>query len=421
MDREPGYPLWHGGMTPADLEQRINPARYLTQGKGCWVKDAGGHWLLDARSGLWNLCLGYSCAEVAEAIRRQLDELAFGSLLTYDRPAAVTVDFAAELLSRFPAEYTRIRFGNSGSQIVESALLLSRYLRSGTEPHRLVIVSLRGSYHGTGVGASAVSGVQLGQETLGPLLSEVRCIDPAGGATEALLTGAGPLELVTAVIVEPVLGSGLVLDPPDLAQLERVCRDHRIHLIADEVTTGFGRTGALSRCIDLGLRPDMILLSKGMTAGYIPAAAMLTTAELFASATHEIGFVNGSTTDGHPLAMAAGLAVLSHFDRYDILGNVATMSARLSATLQAVLQEWAPDSAVNAVGLMQILHLRHKGVAWPGPWLGELRECVERAGLLVSQGERCLLVMPPLNIGVSECDEIGARLSAGIAEWSSRR
>jgi 4-aminobutyrate---pyruvate transaminase len=425
------YAAWHG-MTPmAKLLERLNSSDFFVEGRGRRIRDAAGRWYLDARSSLWNVTLGYDDERIVEAIVRQLRTLPFTTAIRYDRPSAVMVEYANALAQRLPSGLGRLRFGHSGSQMTEAAVLLSRFVRrSRGEPARDVVVALHESYHGTGAGAGALSGEPYFHESCGPLLPRVRHVEapvPTRGESpqEATARGIGAIEAalpagdVTAVMVEPFLGSrGYVFDPTYLRRLRSLCTAHDVHLIFDEVTTGLGRVGAYTRAEQVDVFPDMIVLGKGLTSGYVPLAALALNDDIYESAANAADgspFPLGSTTDGHPLAMAAGLAVLEVLERDGVLGRVEAVGGYLAARLRELAAEVAAIADVRGLGLMWAIDLAEEdGTPWTVPQLDELRLAVEERGVLVSVVLGAITIAPPLTITFDEIDEVVTALEGEL-------
>ncbi|WP_328847620.1 aminotransferase class III-fold pyridoxal phosphate-dependent enzyme [Streptomyces sp. NBC_00258] len=417
------YSAWHGTRPMKTALENLDSGSFLVEGRGVRVRDQAGRWYLDGRSSLWNLTLGHDHPKVISAIREQLDSLPFGTLLSYGRPPAVSIQFANALAARLPAGLRHIRLGNTGSQMTESAVLLSRFFRQEAgEPRRTAVISFDGSYHGTGPCATALSGhLQKAHEWCGPLMDDVHQVPAEGSwhkAVQEQVAALGP-DRVTAVIFEPLMGSvGTIPDPGDLARMVDYCRGQGIHVIADEVTTGYGRIGHLSRVLQLGIHPDMIVFSKGITAGYVPGAALAVCDEIFdplASAASGRAFIHGSTTDGHPLAAAAGLAVLEVLYEDGVMDSVAHKSEVLRAALERVQREFVPGGEIAGTGLMLKFALRdEQGQTWSREEVNALHAACEEAGLLVSIAIEGLWVLPPLVISVQECEEIAELMATAL-------
>ncbi|MGP4024111.1 aminotransferase class III-fold pyridoxal phosphate-dependent enzyme [Actinomadura sp. 3N407] len=411
------------------LRNLNGPGRFLVHGEGAWVHDHDGRRYLDARSSMWHGILGHGHPAVISAIREQAERLMLGGTVFYDRPPHVTVTFAERLASALPGGLRRIRLGGSGAQMLEGAVMLSRLHRaiSGT-PDRTAVISMAGGYHGMNTAALALSGSLASQHGFyGPLPNEVYFADQSAGSwTAAVLAVADRLgdDRVTAVLIEPIMSStGDMPATADLLTLAELCRDREIHLIADEVTTGHGRVGALSRMNQLGVLPDMLVLGPALTGGYLPAAALAVSEEIFqdmAEPPNGLGLLHGSTTDGNPLAAAAGLAVLDVLQG-GVLSGVPDKARLLTDTLVQIRDAHLPAGDVAGVGLLQRLVLRTSdGDHWLGPEATMLRDACEENGLLVSTTSGCLFVVPPLTIIEHGIHEIGERLDRSFRLFRTR-
>jgi adenosylmethionine-8-amino-7-oxononanoate aminotransferase len=416
------YPLWHGAMPMATaLDGQLSADRFLVEGSGIRVRDAAGRWYLDARSGCWNLGLGHSARDVKDAIIRQLDLLPNATLLSYDRPAEVTVRYARALRDVFGPSLPYVRLGNTGSQMTETAVMLSRFARllEGT-PERTAVLSFEGSYHGMGPGGNAISGVIAYFDFCGPLMPGVVRVPSHGSWTDNVRAALEqlPPERVSCVILEPQMGvMGVVPDGGDLQALAALCRDTGIHFIADEVTTGFGRTGAMSRCLDLGIEPDMLVLGKNLTAGYVPVGALLVSTALYDLAARQqppLALPAGSATDGHPVAAAAGLAVLDVYRREGILDNVRRVGEHLHRRLTAVHERTIGYGGVTGAGLMRFFPLLDRSGPWPPDRVERFRLACEDRGVLISSAAVGAWVVPPLVSTAADCDEIADAVDAAL-------
>jgi putrescine aminotransferase/4-aminobutyrate--pyruvate transaminase len=420
------YPLWHGSI-PMEIfiEHKLRAERFLVEGNGIRVRDESGRWYIDARSSCWNLGLGYSAGTVKEAIRQQLDKLPNANILSYDRPAQVTIDYARALRDAIGSPALRyVRLGNTGSQMTETAIMLSRLARAiGGEPDRNLVLAFEGSYHELGIGACSLSGITARIDFCGPFAPGVHHVSPQGSWTGNIKNALDELsaERVTAVIFEPQMGSlGIIPEPDDLRALARLCRDAGVHLIADEVTTGCGRTGAMSRTLDLGIEPDLLVLGKNLTSGYVPVAALMVSAALYELAANPDPprfLPAGSATDGHPVACAAGLAVLGTYHRDDILAHVRRTGAMLRERLETVHAKWIAEGSVAGAGLM--IHfplLQAGGEPWTFPALEAFGTECENNGLLVSASMHGAWVVPPLTATEDDCAEIASIFDQALTQ-----
>jgi adenosylmethionine-8-amino-7-oxononanoate aminotransferase len=349
-------------------------------------------------------------------MRRQLDALPSGTVMRYEHPPLVTVEYARALAGLLPPTLGRIRFGNTGSQLTEAAGMLSRFHRRMTgEPGRTRIVALSGAYHGTGPLATAMTAEQILHDYSAPVDGHVTHVPaPVPGADLAPVFAAIDrigADRVTAVIFEPVLGNLLhAADADQLSALVRGCRERGIHAIADEVTTGAGRVGAMTVSERLTEPPDMIVLGKGLSGGYFPLAALAVADHIFdalADPPVRLGFPNGSTTDGHPLGAAAGLAVLEILTSAGFLDGVRERGRRLTTLLTETFAGHPHVGGVRGEGLLLGLELRHPdGSGWSVRDVYRLRLACRDAGLLTSYADGVLPLLPPLTISADECAEL---------------
>ncbi|GGP78619.1 aminotransferase family protein [Saccharothrix coeruleofusca] len=414
MLRNPDDALWYNSITPEQVRDGTIGGSALTRGDGCWVWDASGSRFLDARAALWNTTLGYSARSVVGAMTTQLRALPVGQVIRYRQPPAISLEYARRLVSALPGGLSHVRFGSTGSQMTTAAVLLSRFLRKvRRENDRTAVIGFRKSYHGTGGMASALSGERQLHALQSPLPPGVHHV-PAWDldALGAAVDGLGP-DKVSAIILEPVLGTGVVPAPSGaLARVRQLCDRHGIHLIADEVTTGFGRTGALSRMAWEGVEPDMLVLGKGITAGYVPLAALVTTDEVFDTALSrpDFAFPHGSTADAHPVAMAAGVAVLDVLADGTLFATVRERGSRLQDRLAEL-----PVHDVRGVGLMIGVELRDDaGEPLSASAMARVHQECAAEGLLITSTDNTVVLMPPLVISERECDELVRRLGTAV-------
>lgn len=430
IDRDT-YPLWNSPSMSAYLTT-LSHENMLVEGRGVRVRDAAGRWFLDARSGLWNVTLGYDHPKVTEAIERQLRTLPFANLVGYGRPGAIAVEAAEALLPHLPVHMNKIRYCSNGSQAVETAVLLSRFLHhSGGDRERLAVFGMWHGYHGLGSGAGAVTGMSYVHDQSGPLLPEVHHVSgpfegaaAPGAGLEGTITAYGP-ERVAAVVLELVVGEGgHVLSDDYLHSLERFCRGHGIHLIVDEVSTGMGRTGAFTRTEQVGIRPDILTLGKGLSAGYAPLSAVVLSDEVSArlfDLDFEQKFLVGSTNDGHPLGLAASMAVIDTLADGGVLENVEAMGALLRQGLDEVAARHPHVAAVRGAGLMQAVEMvaaAEDGALAGGAMADHLRLALEERGVLVSSLAMvpAIMIIPPLVVTASDVEEIVTTLDKALAE-----
>lgn len=393
--------------------------RAIVSGRGCFVRDVAGNEYLDARSALWNAALGYGNQRIVDAMTRQLAELPVAQVIRHDQPTRIALDYADRLVATLPGELAHVRFCTTGAQAVEGAVLLSRFVRRQTgEPDRTHVIAQWNGYHGIGGLASGLTGESPLHEQQTPLAPGVHHI-PAGDfdALRAMIDRVGR-DRVTAVVLEPVLGTDVVeLSAEFLHRSQRLCRTMGIHLILDEVSTGFGRTGSLTVAGRLGLAPDMLVLSKGITSGYAPLSAIAVTADVLQAAISVPGnvFPHGSTSDGHPVALAAATAVLDELADGHVLGNVTARGTQLTTAIRALSDRLPAVRAVHGPGLMVAVELADQTGAQPtADTMFAVKQSCRDAGLLVSISNHMVLLTPPLVITAPEIELLVTLLEQGV-------
>lgn len=326
------------------------------RGDGAYIVDAAGKRYLDASGGAAVSCLGHSDARVINAIKRQLDAIPYAHTGFFtNEPMEKLADF---LIEAAPGNLDKAYFVSGGSEGVEAALKMARqyYIEVG-QPDRYRIIARRQSYHGNTLGALSIGGNEWRREQFRPLLIDATHVAPcfeyrdrrdgetveeygirAADELDAAIVAAGP-ETVAAFVCEPVVGatSGAVPAVPGyLKRIREICDRHGVLLIFDEVMCGMGRTGHLFACEEDGVAPDLLVIAKGLGAGYQPIGAVLVDARIYAAIRDGSGFFqHGHTYMGHPAACAAGLAV-QHVIRDDnLLENVRELGSELRRALES--------------------------------------------------------------------------------------
>ncbi|MCP1335372.1 aspartate aminotransferase family protein [Futiania mangrovi] len=325
------------------------------RGEGCFIVDSDGKKYLDASGGAAVSCLGHSDPEVTQAIKDQLDRIAFAHTGFFtSEPAEALAD---RLIDRAPGDLSRVYFVSGGSEAVEAALKLARqYFLEIGQPQRRHIVARWQSYHGNTLGALSAGGNRWRREPFEPLLVSMSHVDPcyayryrepgeseeaygirAADALEAELQRLGP-ETVAAFVAEPVVGAtlGAVTPAPGyFRRIREICDRHGVLLILDEVMCGMGRTGSLFACEQEGIAPDIACIAKGLGAGYQPIGAMLASQRIYDAIAAGSGFFqHGHTYLGHPAACAAGVAVFDKISGPAMLARVREMGGKLDAALR---------------------------------------------------------------------------------------
>jgi adenosylmethionine-8-amino-7-oxononanoate aminotransferase len=327
----------------------------IVRGSGQYVYDQNGKRYLDGLAGLFVSQIGHGRTEVAEAAARQGSELAYFPLWSYAHPRAI--ELAGRLAGLAPGDLNRVFFTTSGSEAVESAWKLAKqYFKTIGQGARYKVISRDIAYHGTSMGALAITGLAGIKEPFEPL--------PAGGVRvpntnfyrapsfvaddeaafgiwaadeiERAMLREGP-ESVAAVFLEPVQNSGGCFPPPPgyLQRVRDICDKYGVLLVSDEVICAFGRLGHYFGAQRYGYQPDIITFAKGVTSGYAPLGGMLVSDRLMEPfSTGTASFLHGVTFAGHPVSCAVAMANLDVFEKEDLLGHVRANEAGFRATLE---------------------------------------------------------------------------------------
>lgn len=433
--------LWHPMAHPAEMQ--AHPPRIINSGEGVEIVDIQGKKVLDAVGGLWNVNLGYSCEPVKKAIRDQLDDLPYYSTFrgTTNSPL---IELSYELAEWFkPDGLSRSFFTSGGSDSVETCLRLARqYHKVNGQPERTKFFALKKGYHGTHFGGASVNGNQNFRRNYEPLLPGVfhlpapftyrNPFNTTDGAEIAAAIGRlfedeiafQGADTIAALIVEPVLGAGGVIVPHEtfLPLMREICDRHGILLIADEVITAFGRTGAWTGSRLWGVKPDMMSTAKAITNGYFPFGAVMISdkvAEAFESNKNSVGNIgHGYTYSGHPVGAAAALATLKETKRLDVAANAAARGEELLAGLKALQNKHELVGDIRGKGLMCALELvsdRAKKSAAAKDTVQKVHDATYDAGVMVRTSGANVILSPPLIVTAGDVQTILTALDAGLA------
>lgn len=434
--------LWHPMTAPSDSLK--NAPAIIVGGEGVRIRDIDGHEVVDGVGGLWNVNLGYSCQPVKDAITAQLDRLPYYSIFR-GTSNDVVIELAEELRDFFaPDGLTRAFFTSGGSDSVETALRLSRqYHKIRGEAGRVKFLSLKKGYHGTHFGGASVNGNANFRTPYEPLLpgcfqlpapytyrNPFNESDPAKLAQlclaaledEIAFQGAGT---IAAFIMEPILGAGGVIPPHPsfMPGVEAICRKNGILLIADEVITAFGRTGAWTGSRLWGVKPDFSCTAKAITNAFFPFGAVMIAeevAQVFESdESGKSAIGHGYTYSGHPVGAAAALACLAETRRLDVKTNAAARGAEMHAGLLALM---AKHEAVGDVrgghGLMHAVELVSDRATKAAPAKatpGKVQAAAYKAGAMIRVSGPNIILSPPLVLTSADVQVILSALDAGLS------
>ena len=422
--------LWVYLREPSDMAEKGEPTVYVS-GEGVRVTDALGNTSIDAMSGLWLKNIGYGRKEVADAAYEQMLKLTYMPLGTTTEP---TIRLAEKIAKITPGDLSRSFFTSGGSESVETAIKLTKaYHRRMGEPGRYKFISRRGSYHGATAGALALGGSpmfpRVDYEPLMPGTFHVphpnfyrcefnsetpeECGEKCVQAIEDVIKFQGP-ETIAGVVAEPIASPMGAVVPPEnyWPMLRELCDRYGVLLIADEVITGFGRTGRMFACEHWGVTPDIMTVAKGITSGYIPMGGAITRghiADAFVGS-QRVSFRHVITFGGHPVASAAALRNIQIMEDEDLIGNSERMGVYLLDGLKELQEKHQMIGDVRGLGLfcgMELVMDRETKETYPAEadLANRLSTGFQANGLHLRGGDN-MNVAPPLCVTSSEIDEI---------------
>jgi adenosylmethionine---8-amino-7-oxononanoate aminotransferase len=430
--------LWHPCTQMRDHE--TVPLIPIRSGRGVWLQDYDGNRYLDAISSWWVNLFGHANPRINNAIGQQLMDLEHVMLAGFTHEPVITL--SERLLRLAPAGLRRCFYADSGSAAIEIALKMSfHYWRNRGDHKRTRFISLGNSYHGETLGALSVGDVALYKKTYQPLLLqnitvpspdcylrepgsswEQHSVRMFAAMEQALERHA---ETVCAVIVEPLVqcaGAMRMYHPIYLRLLRRACDKYGVHLIADEVAVGFGRTGSLFACEQANISPDLLCLGKGLTGGYLPLSVCLTTDEMYqafyADYVELKAFLHSHSYSGNPLACAAALATLDIFEQDNIIEQNKALAAHMARAC-APLQEHAHIAEIRQAGMILALEMvADKASRRPYPWqqrrgLAVYRHALANGVLLRPLGD-VVYLMPPYVVSLEELELLAKVAGTGI-------
>jgi adenosylmethionine-8-amino-7-oxononanoate aminotransferase len=439
------------------MDEAVFPRNFLktypqaVRGEGCFIYTSNGQRYLDAAGGAAVVTIGHGVPEIASSMAAQANRLAYVHSSQFQ--TSIIEEFAERILALAPREMRkggRVYFTSGGSEATETALKLARqYWIERGEPKRFRILSRKQSYHGSTLGALSVSGNARRREPFAPMLSEWGHIPPCycyrcpfglkypecnvdcADELDRVLARDGSQD-VAAFIFEPVVGATLGAVPPPEGYVQRIaeiCRRHGILLIADEIMTGMGRTGKVFAVEHWGVSPDMILVGKGIASGYAPLGGVIAAGHVVDAISHGSGaFLHGFTYNSHPVAAAAGSAVLDYIEREKLFARVAPMGAELRAALES-LQKFSVVGDVRGRGLLYgIEFVRDPRTREPFPAEARIGARIQadalEAGVMAYPTQGCadgqrgdhILVAPPFTITTPMIQMILQALEGAIAD-----
>lgn len=417
-------------------------------GDGCYLIDADGKRYFDGSGGAAVSCLGHSNARVVQAIKDQVDQLAFAHTGFFTTDPAE--ELASMLIAEAPGDLDRVYFVSGGSEAVEAAIKLARqfHIENG-EPQRRHLIARRQSYHGNTLGALAAGGNAWRREQFAPLLIDVSHIGPcyeyaeraedesleeygqrAAQELEDEILSRGP-DQVMAFLAEPVVGATLGAVPAVdgyFTRIREICDRYGVLLILDEVMCGMGRTGHLFACDADGITPDILCIAKGLGAGYQPIGAMLCTGAIYDAIANGTGFFqHGHTYLGHPVAAAAGRAVLQEIQDHGLVQRVRDLGKTFEAALKERFAQHPYVGDIRGRGLFWGLEfVTNRDTRTPfdpqNGYAGQLKKAAFQEGLICypmagtrdgRHGDHVLLA-PPFIMADSQVEEVASKLERAM-------
>ncbi|WP_420419850.1 aminotransferase class III-fold pyridoxal phosphate-dependent enzyme [Pacificispira sp.] len=420
------------------ISAETNQPKVMVRGEGPYVFDAEGKKYLDAVSGLWCASLGFNPERLQRAAADQLGKLAYYHSFM-GRTCAPASDLAERLVEKLPGDLRHVFFGTSGSEAVETAIKFACYFQIARgKAGKTKILARKGAYHGSGHISAALTGMGYCHEGFHLPLSDVIRIgrphyltehEPGeseadfvrrlGRELQAVIDahGAGT---IAAMIAEPVMGSGGVILPPEgyWQCVQEILAENDILLIADEIITGFGRTGSWFACETYGIAPDLLTAAKQMTGAVFPMSAVAMTNEVrnvIAERSHALGtFGHGVTFGAHPVGAAIALEALRIYDEMDLPSHVARLGRSLFSRL-TTLQSYDIVQEVRSVGLVGAIEFHHADHA------AAVARDMEHHGVLLRVIGNILAVCPPYIVSETDLLSISETAERAIRNVGEKR
>lgn len=446
-----------GALLQADRAHLVHPLQHpsdhgaplvLVRGEGAEVIDSTGKRYFDGLSGLWNVNVGHGRAELARAAAEQMSTLAYAS--SYVGFVNVpSVELAERLIDLAYSNMSGVYFTTGGAESNEAAFKIARfYWKLHDRPDKVKILSRRWGYHGVSMATGSATGLPVFHRMFAPLVPNFiqavgpyrfRCeLEGASGprpcsdhaahdyadALEETLLAEGP-ETVAAIIAEPVQGAGGVIPPPDdyWPKLRAIADRHQVLLIADEIITGFGRTGSWFALGHWGVEPDLVSFAKGVTSAYVPLGGVMVSRDVHQAildAPSDLKFTHAATYSGHPTCCAVGLENLAIFEREGLVERAATLGPWFQERLGS-LRALPRVGDVRGLGMMAAVELVDQDAEPPAfysraiPWAARVLAACRERGLIARVVQNTICLAPPLVSSEAQIDRAIQVLGESIA------
>lgn len=415
--------FWHPF---ADMSAVAGHDFVLASGDGAHVYDTSGRRYLDGTAGLWYCNIGHGRSELGEAAARQMATLAsysnFGDLAT-----APTLALADRLAALSRLDGAKVFFTSGGSDAVDTAVkMVRRYWGLLDQPERTLIITRTRSYHGMHVAGTALAGITANRDGYGEMDLGVRnCAWDDVEDLARVIAECGP-DRVAAFFCEPIIGAGGVYPPPAgyLEAARALCREHGILFVADEVITGYGRSGAMFGSLRWGLEPDLILTAKGLTSGYLPMGAVIVSAKVAEPFWSRPGFLfrHGYTYSGHATAAVVAMANLDILEREHLIERVAELQSPMASALSSLVHHDFVHTVRSGVGLLAAVQLRPEVLA-ERPDLGPVlvRHARQRGVITRMLADGSVQISPPFVVTEDDLRTIAGAIDEALADVGSTR
>jgi adenosylmethionine-8-amino-7-oxononanoate aminotransferase len=419
----------------ATVFHKADDAIIFKSGQGIYLTDVNGVEWLDACGGQANVALGYGREDLIEVVTDALHELSFGTLF-YGLGTAPAALLAKKLAEIAPGDINRFYFTLGGSDAVETALKIVRYVNvMNGRPEKTHIIGRRLGYHGTSMGASAMTGDAPMWDGIGPMLPGFSHIDQphvvspegdglkAAQALEDEILRVGP-DKVAAFLAEPMSTPAGIYVPPDdyWPRIREICDKYDVLWVADEILTGFGRTGKMFALEHWGVAPDLMTMSKMITAAYFPLAVVGMT-DIVASQLDAGGrsFYHGFSAGGHPVACALALATIDVYEREDVVRKAADVGEYFRSELRSLARRHPSMGEVRGIGMINAFDIDQDRVGSDfGPELHD-RIRAERMFVRSYKDGQAVGFGPPLTMTKDDIDEVVRRVDRALAALEAER
>jgi adenosylmethionine-8-amino-7-oxononanoate aminotransferase len=433
--------VWHPFTQMQDWVQEENPV--IVRGEGSWLIDNDGNRYLDGVGSIWTNVHGHCHPYINAAIKSQVDRLEHSTQLGLINDQAALL--AKRLIEIAPAGLAKVFYSDNGSTAVEIGIKMAfQYWQHMGRPEKSKFISFKNAYHGDTIGAVSVGGIDLFHEVFRPLLfATIQAPSPycyrcelcaerdATGCQRLCLAELERLMAAHAgelagLVIEPLVqgAGGMIVQPAGyMLRVRELCDQYEVLLIADEVAVGFGRTGTMFACQQEGITPDIMALSKGITAGYLPLAATLTTQKVYDAFLGEYRelktFFHGHTFTGNPIACTTALASLDLFEQDQLLAHLPAKIAYLQERLQTIstLPHVGDVRQCGMIGGIELVQNKETRDAYPWEERVGMRVCLEarKHGLFLRPLGNVMVVFPPLSISLAELTLLMDGIEAAIA------